>query len=79
MLQMGLTAHPLMQRLEKAGDEVVRASRLVTVPAGPARARELICAGQRVFDRIQPSNWLKVVRVIRVQGYQAPVYLDKER
>ena len=77
--QLGPRAHPLMQRLEKAGDEVAGASRLVPVPARPAHAGELLCTGQQVLERIQPSDWLKVVRVVRVQGYQAPVRLDEEK
>lgn len=71
-----MVSHPWMKWSEQVGD-VVGLHGVMTVATLSTFNWELLGIQQWVLERIHIANWLQVVGVTRIQGYQAPVCRKK--
>lgn len=61
-----------MKLSEQVGD-VVGLCVMVAVSTVSTFNWQFLCTPQRMVERINTTDWLKVISVTGVQGYQAPV------
>lgn len=67
-----------MKWSEQAGDVVGLYGVMAVAAVSPFKC-QFFCTQQWMVERIHTTDWLQVVGVTRIQGYQAPVWRKKDR
>lgn len=71
-------SHPRVNGCKQVGD-VAETCGVVSMATASTFNRQPLCAEQGVVERIHSASWLQVECVVRIQGYQAPVWERKKK